>query len=113
MVCITGLGSKSFQSFIETLHHVQLKFEWEFSDRALEKWSPSIFLDIYPFIDIANWLFTPAYLVPSKNDSIQPPTNIDPKGLMALALAKSKMLYLPDNVVLYFKKLQTEDGVIL
>ena len=61
--------------------------------------------DTYLGIDIANWYFTPICLAPNaKYTSVNPTVDIDPQGVMATILQQGQMLYLPDNVVLYFEK---------
>ena len=99
---LTGLGSKEFNNFIENIHHIQMKFERQFPDGAIDKWSE---FDTYLGIDIANRYFTPIRLAPNaKHTSVNPIVDIDPRGVMATILQEGQMLYLPDNVVLYFEK---------
>ena len=102
---LTGLGSKDFDNFIENIHHIQMKFERQFPDGAIDKWSESMAFDTYLSIDIANRYFTPVHLAPNaKNASVNPTVELDPRGVMATILQQGQMLYLPDNIVLYFEK---------
>ena len=110
-VRLTGLGSKPFDTFIENIHHIQMKFERQFADGALERWSASDFMETFSSIEIANRYFTPAYLTPTlKDNSITPSPMVDPQGSILTVVKQGKMLYLPDNLVLYFKKSMNKEG---
>jgi hypothetical protein len=80
-------------------------FERKFSEESLERWSKSTTIEGFSCIDIANRLFTPAHLSPSLLEKRISPSNvIDPSGAIAATSEEGKLLYLPDNQVLYFKK---------
>lgn len=89
-------------------------FGRNFSENGLERWSKSVSFEGHPSVDITNRVFTPAHISPSLLEKrVSPPADIDPSGILATISEEGKLLYLPDNGVLYFaKRVNQETGEV-
>jgi hypothetical protein len=87
---------------IKTIHHA---FSRHFAQGALEDWTPSLFEDQFPTIDLANRYFTPTSQ--AWMDQIIPfSETVDPDGILQAAV-DDRLTHTEDNKVEYFERIQT------
>jgi hypothetical protein len=103
---ITGLGSLTFDEAVESAYGLYHRFERQFTEGSLEKWTKSTYQG-HSALDISNRYLTPKRDAPAA-EHIPFPTSVDPQGILE-EMAKSDYVHSEDNEVYYYSYNIDED----
>lgn len=107
-IVLTGFGSDIMKKAIENIHYIHGLFNQEFTQGALEAWTPGRFGQ-FDAIDISNRYFTRRSDMNGETP-IQFSRAIDPDNILTNALSND-FVHIQENVVEYYEAVKKDNKI--
>jgi hypothetical protein len=109
-VSLTGLGSATFSSALDTAQVIYKHFDREFLEGKLDSWSPTRSTDSrLDSLDISNRYLTPLRDVGGLVENTPFHKGVDPQNILC-DMAKNNHIHTEDNYVEYFSTRRDSNG---